>query len=142
MSKEELLTKAISIAEKAHKGQVDKAGMAYIEHPKRVSDCCIAIDAKIVAILHDTIEDSDITPNFLLDAGFPQYIVDAVVSVTRKQGEEYLRFVRRAKLNPIGRNVKICDILDNLDLKRLEIVTLKDVERSEKYLKALRILIS
>lgn len=142
MSKDELLAKAIDIAREAHQGQVDKSGADYIEHPIRVAEGCKTADTKMVAMLHDTIEDSYITPAYLLDAGFPQHIVDAVISVTKKHGEDYMSFIRRVRNNLMGRNVKIYDILDNLDLKRLEVVTLKDVERSEKYLKALKVLIS
>ena len=140
-NKEELRIRAFDIAKQAHKGQVDKAGVDYIEHPMRVSKECKSIDAKIVAMLHDTIEDSDITPTYLLDRGFPQHIVDAVVSITKKSEEDYSCFILRAKGNAIGREVKICDIIDNLNLNRLEVITLKDLERANKYINALKVLI-
>ncbi len=137
----ELLIKAISIAEEAHKGQVDKAGMDYILHPCRVMECCKTIDEKIVAILHDTIEDTYITPAILINTGFPIYIVDAVLSVTKKQGEEYLDFILRSKADKIGRMVKIQDLLDNMNLNRLSGIVGKDIERLNKYIEALRLLI-
>lgn len=141
MDKAELLNKAIQIATKAHAGQTDKAGADYILHPKRVAEHCSSLDEKIVAILHDTLEDSNTTPQQLLSCGFPNYIVDAVVSVTKEQQESYTDFVLRAKANPIGRVVKINDLLDNMDLSRLSTVTATDTLRLKKYIDALRLLI-
>lgn len=137
-----LLVKAIEIANEVHKEQTDKGGTNYIEHPMRVSRDCKTIDAKIVAILHDTIEDGDITPHYLLDIGFSQDIVDAIISVTKKQKENYVDFILRAKNNPIGREVKIWAIIDNMDLSRLKRVTSKDITRLTKYREALKVLIS
>lgn len=111
-----LLEKALRIAGKAHKGQVDKAGDPYIFHPIRVSNRCLTNEERIVALLHDVIEDADITFEHLLAEGFPRNIVDAIVSVTRNKDESYDEFIKRARLNPIGRIVKIHDLEDNMDL--------------------------
>lgn len=81
-------------------------------------------------------EDTDITPEYLLSQGFPQYIVDGVLSVTKREGESYEDFVARAKQNPIGRVVKIHDLEDNMDLRRLDEITDEMVARQRKYLKA------
>jgi (p)ppGpp synthase/HD superfamily hydrolase len=132
-----LLQKADIIAEQYHKGQIDKAGADYIAHPRRVSEHCDGMKAKIVALLHDTIEDTEITSDFLLDQGFPQEIVDAVLSVTRLPNESYDDFITRASLNPIGREVKIADLRDNMNITRLDYpLQEKDFERLNKYLKA------
>lgn len=136
-----LLEKAFQIAAKAHEGQVDKAGAAYIFHPIRVSNRCKTDDERIVALLHDTIEDTNITPEYLLSEGFPRNIVDAILSVTRNEEESYEDFVKRSYLNPIGRQVKIHDLEDNMDITRLEQITEKDLSRLNKYLKAYRYLI-
>lgn len=136
----ELLDKAGLICVTKHQGQRDKTGCAYFQHPMRVALRCSTDDEKIVALLHDTIEDTDVTTEYLLDEGFPRYIVDAILSVTKKDGESYEDFVARAKGNPIGRQVKIHDLEDNLDVMRLDDVSPEMAKRFTKYLKALRVL--
>lgn len=136
-----LLEKALVIATKAHERQKDKAGVPYILHPMRVSNRCRTDEERIVAILHDTIEDTDVTPDYLLSEGFPKNIVEAVLSVTRNEGESYEDFVIRSKQNPIGRQVKIHDLEDNMDITRIRQLTEKDLKRLNKYLRAYRVLI-
>jgi hypothetical protein len=138
---EKHLEKAIQIAVNAHFGQVDKAGKPYIFHPLRVMNACYTIDEKIVAILHDTIEDTGITEKTLVDSDFPAFIVDAILSLSRLENELYSDFICRVSLNPIAANVKIADLKDNLNVSRLPIVTEKDTERLNKYIKALDFLI-
>lgn len=137
---DELREKAIQIVTKLHGGQKDKGGNDYTLHPMRVSDSCNSDEEKIVALLHDTIEDGDITPDYLLMQGFSHDIVDAVISVTRNKGEDYFDFIQRCKINPIGRRVKIADLKDNMDITRLKELTRKDIERLKKYHKAYKIL--
>ncbi len=131
-----LVKLAYEICMTAHAGQTDKAGMPYHLHPERVASRCSTDAETIVALLHDTIEDTSVTPEFLLGKGFPQYIVDAVLAVTKRAGESYEDFVARAKQNPIGRMVKIHDLEDNMDLRRLDELTSETVARQRKYLKA------
>lgn len=138
--KHELLELALEIATKAHKGQVDKSGAVYIFHPIRVAERCTTEEEKIVALLHDTIEDTSVTPEYLLEQGFPRSIVDAVLGVTRCDDETYEEFVRRASLNPISKQVKIHDLEDNMDIRRLGEVTEKDLPRLNKYLRAYKYL--
>lgn len=143
MNKEDyakLLDKAAIICVTKHQGQRDKAGCAYFQHPMRVAMRCSTDDERVVALLHDIIEDTDVTPEYLLSEGFPQYIVDAILSVTKRDGESYEDFVARAKENPIGRQVKIHDLEDNLDVMRLNEVSNDAAARLTKYLKALRYL--
>lgn len=137
---DELREKAMQIAIKVHRGQLDKGGNDYINHPIRVSENCNSGDEKVVALLHDTIEDGDITADYLLMQGFPHDIVDAVLSVSRKRGEDYFDFIQRCKANPIGRRVKIVDLKDNMDITRLKELTEKDINRLKKYHKAYNIL--
>lgn len=136
----ELLLKAHEICTQAHLGQTDKAGMPYHLHPERVAARCATDAEAIVALLHDTIEDTDITPDTLLSQGFPQEIVDAILSVTKRPGETYEQFALRAKQNPIGRMVKIHDLEDNLDIRRLPALTPDDFPRLQKYLHAYHLL--
>jgi (p)ppGpp synthase/HD superfamily hydrolase len=136
----ELFDKAMRIARGAHIGQVDKAGSPYIQHPIRVAERCNTPYEKIVALLHDTIEDSNISAAYLLYVGFPEVIVDAVLSVTRKEGESYEDFIIRAKQNSIGKIVKLADLEDNLDIRRLPELGDNDLIRLNKYLRAYRYL--
>lgn len=135
-----LLEKALQIAVKAHSGQIDKAGSAYIFHPIRVSNRCSTDDERIVALLHDTIEDTEVTTEYLLMEGFPRNIVDAILSVTRNEDESYDDFIKRSRLNPIGRQVKLHDLEDNMDITRLNELTGKDIYRLNKYIKAYKYL--
>ena len=135
-----LLEKALQIATEAHIYQVDKVGKAYIFHPIRVAHRCYTDEEKIVALLHDTIEDTEVTAEYLLMEGFPRKIVDAILSVSRNKEESYEDFIKRSRLNPIGRQVKIHDLEDNMDITRLSELTEKDLVRLNKYLKAYRYL--
>lgn len=131
-----LLKQAHAICLNAHEGQFDKSGQPYHLHPERVAARCATESEKIVALLHDTIEDTDITPEYLKAQGFTNEIIDAILSVTRGENESYDDFVARAKKNPIGRNVKMHDLEDNMDLSRLTELTDEMVARQRKYIKA------
>ena len=137
-----LLEKALRLASKAHAGQTDKAGAPYVFHPIRVCCRCKTDQERIAALLHDTIEDSDMTPERLLSEGFPRDIVEAVISLTHYEDEKYSDYVRRCGLNSIARAVKLHDLEDNMDLSRLKQVTEKDLKRLNKYLVAYRYLLS
>lgn len=136
MNWNDLYDRALHIAIRAHKGQKDKSGREYVIHPIRVAEQCKNPKAKIVALLHDTIEDTDVTANHLREQGFPEEIIDGVLSVTKREGETYDDFVKRAAENPIGKEVKKADLEDNMDIRRLKEITETDVERLRKYLRA------
>lgn len=141
MTKEEaakLLDKAAYMCVTRHAGQRDKVGEAYFQHPMHVAMRCATPEEKMVALLHDTIEDCGVTPDELLAEGFPQDIVDGVLSVTKREGESYEDFVARAGLNPLGRMVKLHDLEDNLNALRLDSFDARMAERYNKYLKARR----
>jgi (p)ppGpp synthase/HD superfamily hydrolase len=132
------LERAIAIAAEAHVGQVDKATVAYILHPLRVMLRLSSTDERIVAVLHDVCEDC---PGWTFDRlrqeGFPDRIIDALESVTKRAGEDYDDFVRRAAANPIGRRVKFADLQDNCDLSRIAAPSERDLQRVEKYRRAI-----
>ena len=136
MNYNELYDLALQIAIRAHEGQKDKSGRNYIMHPIRVAERCKSSKAKIVALLHDTIEDTTVTTDYLREQGFPEEIIEGVLSVTKREGETYEDFVRRAAQNTIGKEVKMADLEDNMDIRRLKEITDKDVERLRKYLRA------
>ncbi len=137
-----MLELARSIAFEAHKGQQDKAGKDYVLHPIRVAEKLknYCSEVQIVAYLHDTIEDTFVTPEFLKEKGFNDEIVEAVLSVTRKEGESYMEFIRRCAENPISRIVKTEDLKDNMDITRLNKITDEDIQRLRKYHKAYKYL--
>jgi (p)ppGpp synthase/HD superfamily hydrolase len=127
------LENAIALAVKAHEGQRDKAGMPYVLHPLRIMLKMDSETAMIVAALHDVIEDSEVALSHLSEIGFSEEIVQAVDCVTRRENESYENFVERAQTNPIAKKVKIADLEDNMDLRRLGAITDRDVERLRKY---------
>lgn len=132
---------AYELAKRAHSGQVDKAGVSYIDHPVAVSDMVYPEKEKIVALLHDVVEDTGITIA-CLRVLFDGEIADAVECLTRKAGESYNEYIRRVAQNPIARHVKIADLSHNMDLSRLPVVTDADFKRNEKYHKAMDFLVS
>lgn len=127
------LEQAISLAAKQHEGQVDKANAPYILHPLRVMLNIPTIEHKIVAVLHDILEDTETTIEDLYQFGFQEHIIDAIVALTKKQGETRLEAAQRARQNPIARVVKLADINDNMDLSRIQSPTVKDFERLKEY---------
>ncbi len=130
------LAQAIAIAAQAHIDQLDKAGQPYILHPLRMMQRLDDPAAKIVAILHDVVEDTSITLDDLRRAGFTPAIVAAIDAVTRRAEESYAQFVERLQDNPLARQVKLADLEDNMDLKRIRTLTPADLARVERYHRA------
>ena len=136
-----MLERAIQIALEAHTGQLDKGGSPYILHPLRVMGNVDGESEKIVAVLHDVVEDSNWTFEALLAEGFSIEVIEALKSVTKNSdNEDYDSFIQRAIRNPIGHKVKIADLRDNLDVTRITEMGEKDLRRINKYKKALKIL--
>lgn len=134
------LDQAISIATKAHSGQVDKAGQSYILHPLRIMFKFQTETEMIVAVMHDVIEDSNTTSKDLINFGFSNTIVNAIDCLTRMKDESYDDFISRLSKNDLAKRIKVEDIKDNLDLTRLDVVTDRDLQRVEKYHRALMLL--
>ena len=132
------LQDAIALAVEAHRGQVDKCGQPYILHPLRVMFRCEGEIARIVAVLHDVVEDTGRSFDDLRRLGYSEDVIAALDCVTKREGEGYEQFVNRAASNPVAKQVKIADIEDNMDVRRLAGFGQKDAERMEKYLKAWR----
>lgn len=131
------LERAIQIATEAHKGQLDKAGRDYIGHPLRVMEMGKTEDEKIVGVLHDVIEDTDWTFEMLEAEGFSREVIEALRCVTKLvENENYDDFIERVRKNPLAVAVKINDLTDNMDIRRLPYLSDKDVKRLKKYLKA------
>ena len=132
------LDRAIELAKQHHEGQTDKAGKPYIEHPLRVMNQVESEEEKIVAVLHDIVEDTNISLNDLRNEGFSEEVVSAVECLTKQDGENYDSYIERISFNPLAVKIKLADLEDNRDLTRLPEVTDKDLERLEKYDKALK----
>ncbi|MGP9606109.1 phosphohydrolase [Arthrobacter sp. MYb211] len=129
---------AETIARRAHEGQNDKSGADYITHPARVaanvSEQGGSEEAVAVAWLHDVLEDCAVTSSDLLSAGIPQRVIDAVISVTKREGEQIEDYCARVRANPIGLMVKYADLADNTSPERTAL--LEDAVRTrlaEKY---------
>lgn len=131
------LERAIAIAAAAHAGQLDKGGAPYILHPLKVMLRMTTLEERIVAVLHDVVEDCEISLDDLRKEGFSEEVLSAIESVTKVPGESYEDFVERAAQNPIGRVVKLADLEENSDLSRIASPSWDDLERVEKYRRAI-----
>jgi (p)ppGpp synthase/HD superfamily hydrolase len=134
------IEEAIRIAVEAHRGQKDKAGAPYILHPLRMMFRLQTDAERMAAVLHDVVEDTPWTLDALRARGFADDVIDAVDHLTRRDGESYDEFAERAGRHPVARRVKIADLEDNMDLRRIGEVTEKDIERVNRYLRAWRLL--
>ena len=128
---------AKALATKAHEGQTDKAGLPYITHPERVASRLNAPEAQVVGWLHDTVEDTPLTIDDIREQFGPETAA-AVDAISKRDGETWSDYIDRVAANPIARQVKISDLIDNSNLSRIPYITLKDVERQKKYNKALK----
>lgn len=136
------LGRAIAIAAQAHQEQRDKAGAPYILHPLRMMAHMSSEPEMIVAVLHDLIEDTEWTLDQLRAEGFSADVLTAIECVTRREDESYAAFVERARGNELARSVKLADLEDNMDLRRIAEVTDKDLERLRKYHRARQALLA
>ncbi len=130
------LEHAIGLAVKIHRGQLDKAGRPYILHPLRVMFRLETELEQIVGVLHDVVEDSELTLSDLRRMGYPEVVIIALDGVTKREDESYEAFINRSQTNPVSSRVKLADLEDNLDLRRLSRLTTKDFERLKRYWRA------
>ena len=135
-----LIETSLQLALRAYGGKTDKAGREYILHPLRVMAKMNTDPERSAALLHDVLEDSDITAEELLAEGIPAEVVEAIQYLSKNEGEDYQNFVARAKQNKIAARVKIADIEDNIDVLRLSSLDEWDLARIKKYHTAWRLL--
>lgn len=135
---EDMLERAILAAARAHMGQWDKGGQPYILHPLRVMLGCGCEEEKTVTVLHDTLEDTPLTAADLAAEGFPPEVVEAVLCLTRGEGEDYVAYIERVCGNRLAARVKLADLADNMDLNRLPGLGERDFRRLERYIRAKR----
>lgn len=122
LSGDELVAAADRIAETAHEGQTDKAGLAYIEHPRRVASRLTDPEAKAAALLHDVLEDCDVSADDLRSHGVPQGVIDCVDLLTRREGVSNDVYYERIRSDERALSVKLADMADNTDPERLRLL--------------------
>lgn len=135
-----LIKKALRISFEAHKNQLDKSGIPYVYHPYHLAEQMEDPYSVCVALLHDVVEDAGVTLNDLRREGFPEAVIEAIALMTHDDSVPYLEYVNRLKENPLAKRVKLADLRHNSDLSRLDIITEKDIERAQKYKKAIALL--
>ncbi len=136
----DLTKKALKLCFEAHKEQTDKTGLPYVFHPFHIAEQMNTEETVIAALLHDVVEDADITLRELADMGFPKDVIDALALLTHDESTPYMDYVAKLKDNPIARAVKLADLEHNSDLTRLDTVDEAALRRAEKYRKAAELL--
>ena len=129
------------ISFEAHKNQTDKNGMPYIFHPIHLAEQMIDEKTICVALLHDVVEDTDITFEQLEKEGFSKEVIDALKLMTHDDSVPYMEYIKSIKTNKIASAVKLADLKHNSDLTRLDKVDEKAIKRAEKYQKAIELLL-
>ena len=134
------LEKAIALAATQHAGQLDKGGQPYILHPLRLMLQFSNPTLQIIAVLHDILEDTATTAEELKALGFRAEITQAIQALTKQTGESRSEAAKRTALNPLATQVKYVDVLDNMNLSRINNPTARDFARLEEYKEVLEIL--
>jgi (p)ppGpp synthase/HD superfamily hydrolase len=132
------LEEAIALALERHSGKKDKGGAAYILHPLRVMLAVEGDDARRVAVLHDLVEDTATTLDELRARGYPEAEIAALDALSRRKDESYEGFIERVAGNALACYVKLADLADNMDVRRLPAVDEHARERLERYRRAWR----
>ena len=138
----DLTKKAMKIAFEAHKNQTDKNGIPYIYHPVHLAEQMCDEKTICVALLHDVVEDTDVTFEELEKEGFSEDIIGALKLMTHDEAVPYMDYIKKIKTNPIATAVKLADLRHNSDLTRLDVVDEKAKNRAEKYKKAIELLLA
>lgn len=131
---------ALKICFEAHKDQKDKSEIPYVFHPFHLAEQMKDEVTTVVALLHDVVEDSDMSLKDLEAEGFSKEVTEALALLTHDPDENYMDYVRRIKANPIATAVKLADLTHNSDLSRLDVVDEKALERRNRYLEAMEFL--
>jgi (p)ppGpp synthase/HD superfamily hydrolase len=127
----ELTIKAMKLAYAAHHGQTDKAGVPYIFHPFHVAEQMTDEYSTCAALLHDVVEDTDVTIS-MLEAEFPPEVTEAVKVLTHEEGVDYVAYLRNIEDDPIAKAVKLADIAHNSDRTRLATVGTVSAAEAER----------
>ncbi len=134
----EHLDKAIRLAANAHFGFRDKSGQPYTMHVLRVMMRGQTLMEQICGVLHDLIEDTNYSEKDLENEGFSEDIIAVVKLLTHHKHESYEVYIQRLAMHPVARRVKLNDLQDNMDIRRIVQLQDRDMERSNKYLRNYR----
>ncbi|MBF0422872.1 MAG: HD domain-containing protein [Magnetococcales bacterium] len=128
------LEKALALAATHHAGQLDRAGQPYILHPLRLMMQLQDKDHQIIALLHDVVEDTPITLDDLRQEGFSEHIIQVLNLLTHRAEHSYQDYIQRLKPHAVARKIKLLDLIDNMDVRRLDHVPgERDWERLRRY---------
>lgn len=135
-----LTKRALKLCFESHKEQVDKTGLPYVFHPFHLAEQMDDEISTVCALLHDVVEDTDLTLADLAEMGFPTEVTEVLALLTHDPAVPYMDYVKEISTNPVATKVKIADLTHNSDLTRLDTVDDYARERNQKYMKALRLL--
>ena len=133
--------KALRLCFDAHKEQNDKSGLPYVFHPFHLAEQMETEETTIVALLHDIVEDTNITLAELSEKEFDGAVIEALALLTHDKDADYMDYVRAIKQNHIAKAVKLADLRHNSDLTRLDVIDEKALKRRETYLEAIDFLL-
>ena len=136
----DLTKKAMKLCFEKHKEQKDKTGLPYVFHPFYLATQMDDEYSTVCALLHDVVEDSDVSFDDLINDEYPIEIIDALKLLTHNSDDDYFDYVRKVCTNKLSLKVKIADLKHNSDLSRLDVIDEWALKRQEKYKKALEIL--
>ena len=136
----DLTKKALKVCFDAHKEQFDKTGMPYVFHPFHLAEQMDDEISTVCALLHDVVEDTEMTFASLAEMGFPAVVIDVLTLLTHEDDVPYMDYVKKIGTNPIAKKVKIADLTHNSDMTRLDQIDEKALKRNAKYAEALRLL--
>ncbi|MBR3344926.1 MAG: bifunctional (p)ppGpp synthetase/guanosine-3',5'-bis(diphosphate) 3'-pyrophosphohydrolase [Solobacterium sp.] len=138
----DMTKKAIRLIFRAHAGQTDKCGLPYVCHPLHVAESMEDEVTCTAALLHDVVEDTDVTFEDLAEMGFTPEVIRIVRLLTHDPEVPYMDYVRRIKEDPQAAKVKLSDLRHNCDLTRIDHVAQRDLDRVKKYKAAMELLLS
>ena len=130
------LQRALEIAISAHKGQLQKNGLPYILHPLSLMHTVTSVEAKIAAVLHDVVEDTDWELTALESEGFSPTVIEALNFLTHQSGDSYDAYIDKISGNDLAKEVKLADLKDNMNIRRIINLDANDLKRLERYHKA------
>lgn len=135
-----LTKKALALCFKAHKEQTDKTGLPYVFHPFHLAEQMTDEISTVCALLHDVVEDTDITLCELSSMGFPEEVIAVLRLLTHDPAVPYMDYIKALSHHPVARAVKLADLAHNSDLSRMDVVDEYALARTEKYKKAIALL--
>ena len=135
-----LTKKALRLCFDTHRDQLDKTGLPYVFHPFHLAEQMDDEISTVCALLHDVVEDSDLSFEDLEKMGFPPEVIEVLHLLTHDPDLPYFDYVKTIASNPIAKKVKLADLTHNSDLSRMDVIDQYALARTEKYQKAIAML--